>query len=426
MLRTRLPLVAMTAALLSATWAGTGTPAAIASGPFRLLYGFTGETGGEYPSTELVFDATGSLFGTTVLGGTWNTGTVFELKNSPNSWRHSVLHHFTGGTDGGQPYGGVTVGQHGELFGTTVIGGTGGSCPEDGCGLVYQLTKGKRGWHETVIHDFAGADGSGPGAGVTMDENGDLFGMTPTGGAYGFGVIYELAPDDVGGWTFSVVHDFTGGDDGAGGSAGRLLIDGAGHLFGVATAGGRYGQGTMFEVVPANGNRNLADARPGTWALSVHYAFRGEPDAGFPYGALRRDASGNFYGTTYYDGANDLGSVYELTPTSGEWIERVLYSFEGGSDGSRSVSNVLFDRSGNLYGTTSEGGDSNCSCGTIFELMPQPDGSWSEATVHRFAGGFQDGASDYNGLVADAQGRMFGATVHGGSDDDGTIYRFAP
>ncbi len=156
-----------------------------------------------------------------------------------------------------------------------------------------------------MIHAFTGGDdGSGPGARVTIDQRGNLYGMTPIAGAFGFGTIYQLRPAGNGQWTLQVIHAFTGGDDGAGGSAGQMLL--LGHrLFGLATAGGAFGSGTAFSLTPKAG---------GEWNFKVLYSFKGQPDAGFPYSSLMADTSGNLYGTTYYDGANDLGSVYELSP----------------------------------------------------------------------------------------------------------------
>ena len=139
------------------------------------------------------------------------------------------------------------------------------------------------------------------------------------------GTIYQLHPKQDGTWRFRLVHAFTGGNDGSSASKGRMIFDDQGHLYGAATVGGANGAGTVFE---------LKRTRNG-WKLKTLYAFKGQPDAGFPYGGLIFDQSGNLYGTTYYDGANDLGSVYELHPgPGGTWQERVLYSFKGGSDGS--------------------------------------------------------------------------------------------
>jgi uncharacterized repeat protein (TIGR03803 family) len=243
--------------------------------------------------------------------------------------------------------------------------------------------------------------------------------MTPTGGANSLGVVFHLMPGPgSGAWTLTVIHAFAGGTDGATGSAGRLLLDRAGALWGVATVGGTYGKGTAFR---------LAADSTGTWNLTPIYQFRGQPDAGFPYGGLIFDAGGHLFGTTYYDGANNLGAVYELiNHVPGGWKERVLYSFKGGSDGEKSISTLGRDAAGNLYGTTSEGGAAGCGCGVIFKLARSANGVWTESVAHRFAGVPTDGGFAYNGMVAGPAGTFYGATVHGGTGNDGAIYQFTP
>lgn len=383
-----------------------------------VVYSFEGDEDGEYPSTELVVDAAGNLYGTSVQGGEVGGGTVFQLTPSQGGWVHTVLYSFTGGADGGQPYGGVTLDGQGNLYGTAVIGGTGGTCVEEGCGVVYKLTKSGDNWTQSVVYNFTGGDdGYGPGSPVTIGGDGSLYGMTPTGGAYGLGVIFQLKPDQGGDWLFRVIHAYTGGEDGGAGSAGRMLLDESGALYGVATVGGEHGKGTAFRLRRTQG---------GAWRFKTIYAFKGQPDAGFPYGGLARDGAGNLYGTTYYDGANNLGSVYQLAQSSlGKWRERVLYSFKGGADGSNSISNLVLDGAGNLYGTTSEGGAPGCSCGTIFKLARGNDGKWTESVVHRFEG-TPDGAYPYAGMVRGEDGSLYGATVHGGEDDEGSVYQFTP
>jgi uncharacterized repeat protein (TIGR03803 family) len=269
-----------------------------------------------------------------------------------------------------------------------------------------------------VIHNFTGgADGYGPGQGLAIDADGNLYGMTPTGGADGLGVIYQLRPS-FDGWRLRVIHTFTGGNDGGTGSAGRLLLDAAGHVYGVATVGGANGKGTAFMLAPTPS---------GGWKFRTLYAFKGQPDAGFPYGGLIFDPAGNLYGTTYYDGANGLGSVYQLTQRpDGTWKERVLYSFEGGRDGSNSIATLSLDGAGNLYGTTSEGGAAGCGCGVIFKLStPGPNGGWRESVAYRFQG-VPDGAFAYDGMVGDPAGNFYGSTVHGGASNEGAIYEFTP
>jgi uncharacterized repeat protein (TIGR03803 family) len=385
----------------------------------HVIYGFSGNRDGGYPDGDLVVDSAGNIYGTTVEGGKFDSGAVFKLTPSGNSWAETVLYSFTSGADGGQPYGGVTLDARGNLYGTAVIGGdfTGENCVEDGCGVVFKLTHSGGKWTETVIHSFTGgSDGYGPGSGLTFDQQGNLYGMTPTGGADGFGDIYQLSPGQNVKWRLKVIHTFTGGEDGGTGSAGRLIFDGAGNLYGVATVGGANGAGTAYKLTLNS---------DGKWRLKTLYAFKGEPDAGFPYGGLVLDASGNLYGTSYYDGANDVGAVYRLARRNGVWTETVLYSFKGNEDGSGPISTLVFDAAGDLYGTTSEGGAAGCSCGTIFKLTPGGHGNWKTSVPYRFKG-VPDSGFAYNGMATDAAGNFYGTTVRGGADNEGAVFQFTP
>jgi uncharacterized repeat protein (TIGR03803 family) len=381
-----------------------------ASATEQVLYSFTGGNDGGDAATGLVFDSQGNLYGTTVIGGTAECGTVFKLAPAASPpWHESVLHSFGCYADGKNPYGGVTFDSSGNLYGTTVSGGSGGSCGSYGCGLVFELTA----TGENVLHSFTGgADGFGPGGGVVFDKARRLFGTTPDGGSHSEGVVYEVSRTHTK-WRERVVHAFTGSKDGAGGSLGELLVGTSGNLYGVTELGGASDAGVAFE---------LSQTAKSAWKFTTIYAFKGAPDASSPYGGLIADASGNLYGTTYYGGIDGLGSVFELVAkTDGRYRERVLYSFQGGNDGSSPTSTLAFGGSGELYGTTSAGGGS-CDCGTIFELA-LPSGS--ESIVHRFAGG-ADGAYPYYGLTTDASGNFYGATVAGGAQNQGTIYEFTP
>src|SRR5499427_9962393 len=175
------PLSRLVVAILI-TLTATATGAATTT---KLIYSFAGDADGEYTDTELVMDSAGNLYGTSVQGGTYASGTVFQV--TPEGV-HTVLYSFTGGADGGEPYKGVTLDSQGNLYGTAVVGGTGGNCPESGCGVVYKLTRSGSTWSQSVIYNFTGGnDGYGPGSGLTFDKNGNLYGTTPTGGQYGFG-----------------------------------------------------------------------------------------------------------------------------------------------------------------------------------------------------------------------------------------------
>jgi uncharacterized repeat protein (TIGR03803 family) len=388
--------------LAAAAWAASTT---------KLIYSFAGNADGEYTDTELVMDSAGNLYGTSVQGGTSDGGTVFQVTPAGV---HTVLYDFTGGADGGEPYKGVTLDAQGNLYGTAVTGG-GGSC-DGGCGVVFKLTNFSGVWTQTVIHTFTGGnDGSGPGSPVAIDKQGNVYGTTPTGGANGMGVVYQLRPNSTGGWALRVLHAFTGGNDGGTGSASRLMIDAAGNLYGVCTIGGAYGFGTVYKISPIQGK----------WQFTTLYAFKDQPDGALPYGGVIFDRAGNLYGTTYYAGVNDFGTVYKLTHSNGSWVESVLYSFKGGTDGASPISSLVADAAGNLYGTTSEGGAASCGCGVIFKLTRGATGKWTESVTYRFPGAPQPGFA-YNGMITDPAGNFYGATVHGGSGNDGAIYEFTP
>jgi len=371
----------------------------------RVLYNFTGGNDGGNAATGVTFDKSGSMYGTTVVGGAYNCGTVFKLAPQGSSWQESALYSFTCYGDGKNPHGGVTL-DRGNLVGTTVAGGTGGSCAGDGCGVVFQLKPAA----EAVLHSFTGGnDGFGPGGGVTLDATGNLFGTTPDGGASSQGVVYEVTRSGRR-WSEHVIHAFTGGKDGGVGSLGLLLLQGSA-LYGVSELGGAHGAGTIFKISGANKQ----------WTLTTLYAFKGAPDAAFPYGGLVADTSGNLFGTTYYGGTSGQGTVFELVRNARGYRERVLYSFKGGSDGSSSTSTLVFAGSGDLYGTTSAGGGS-CDCGTIFKVNPK---TGQETVLHSFGGG-SDGQYSYYGLTPDASGTLFGTTVAGGLNNQGVVFSFTP
>ena len=371
----------------------------------HVLYSFTGGNDGGNVHTDLIADHSGNLYGTTVVGGTANCGTVFKLTPATSPpWPETVLFNFDCFTTGKTPYGGVAFDPHGNLDGATVSGGSGPSCGSTGCGVVFQL----RGTSEKVLHSFTGGnDGFGPGGGVTFDATGNLYGTTPDGGVGEHGIIYEITRRA----REIIVHAFTGGADGGTGSLGRLLYF-SGNLYGVTETGGAHSVGTVFRLSPA---------LRGHWNLKTIYTFQGSPNAASPYGGLIADASGNLYGTTYYGGANGLGTVFELSRgIKGKYHERLLHSFKGGSDGANSTSTLAFGGSGDLYSTTSAGGGS-CSCGTIFKVNPT---TGAETVLYRFTG-LKDGGFPYYGMTL-FNGKFFGTTVAGGTSNQGVVFKFTP
>ncbi len=376
----------------------------VASASEQVVYSFTGGNDGGNAATALVLDGSGNLYGTTVVGGTYACGTVFKLAPQASPpWQETVLYSFGCFADGKNPHGGVTFDPAGNLDGTTTSGGSGPSCGSSGCGVVFQLSPAT----EKVLHSFTGgSDGFGPGGGVTFDGSRHLYGTTPDGGTYSQGVVYEVAPSG----RERVVHAFTGGKDGGVGSLGLLLLE-SGSLYGVTEEGGAHGFGTAFKL-SESGKRQ---------PLSTLYAFKGKPDAASPYGGLVADAAGDLFGTTYYGGTNGIGTVFELTLNAkGRYHERVLYSFKGGSDGSSPTSTLVLVGS-NLYGTTSAGGGS-CACGTIFRVNAT---TGSESVLHAFGSG-TDGAYPYYGLTKGPRNTFYGTTVAGGRAGQGAVFEFKP
>jgi uncharacterized repeat protein (TIGR03803 family) len=381
----------------------------------KLVYSFSGGADGADPATQLIFDSAGNGYGTTVSGGFYGYGTVFELKRlSGGNFQETVLYSFSGGADGKNPYGGVTFDGAGNLYGTTVSGGSGGVCSGDGCGVVYKLSDSGSGWTESVLYNFTGGnDGSGPGGGVVFDNAGNLYGTTPDGGQFSEGVVYELSLQGSA-WEQTVIHAFTGGNDGAVGSLGLLLFAG-GDFYGISEEGGAHEAGTVFQLSPVAG---------GKWQFTTVYAFPGAPNAGFPYGGLITDGKGDLYGTTYYGGTGGVGTVFKLDGTAKK--ESLLYSFEEGTDGGYPTSTLVFDAVGNLYGTTSMGGLPACDCGTVFELSPvRGQNTWTETVLHRFKEK-PDGGYPYYGLSSDPSGNLFSTTASGGNSEAGIVFEFTP
>jgi len=322
----------------------------------KALYSFSGGDGA-YPTARLIGDGTGSLYGTTVAGGSNGAGTVFKLTPAGQSYTLTVLYDFRGAPDGATPYGELLVDETGALYGTTFAGGTFGG------GTVFKLTPSGSGYSESVAYNFgSGTDGANPYAGLIEDSSGDFYGTTYFGGTYSDGTVFELLRS---GSEYSeiVLHDFQGDFDGAYPWS-ALTADGAGSLYGTTVnGGGPHGYGTVFKLTPYGSS----------YIESIAYAFQGGSDGINPYGGLWAALDGEFYGTTYGGGSFGLGSVYRLRHSGSRYVESVLYSFAGGLDGAHPWAGLVADGSGALYGTTVLGGSSACGgggCGTVFRLKP--------------------------------------------------------
>ena len=272
--------------------------------------------------------------------------------------------------------------------------------------LVFTLGAAVAASCETVLHSFlGGTDGSYPAAGV-IDQAGNIYGTTRYGGANGFGTVFKLTQSG-GVWTETVIYNFAGGNDGDSPAA-SLVMDAGGNLYGTTRLGGPANAGTVFELLPAGSS----------WTEKVLYAFTGGSDGGSPQAAvtLRGNA---LYGTTPGGGAKGNGNVFELKQVNGTWEERVLYSFAGGNnDGAYAYCQPVFDKLGNMYGTTASGGPNQE--GTVFELQPTGK-NWTETILHFFTGN-SDGANVDDGVIMDSAGNLYGLTLSGGQYSSGTAY----
>jgi len=226
------------------------------SGSENALYSFSGGADPKSPYAGLIFDKAGNLYGTTQMGGANNQGTVFQMTHSQDgTWSEATLYSFTGGPDGGQPSGGLIFDQAGNLYGTTNFGGS--TYCSQGCGTVFKLSPGNGGWTQTVLYTFTGGnDGREPYARLVADAAGNVYGTTLLGGtvnsycATGCGTVFKLTKTSSG-WTESVAYAFAGGTDGASPYA-ALTFDSAGNLYGATYAGGPSGSGVIFKLAPGS------------------------------------------------------------------------------------------------------------------------------------------------------------------------------
>jgi uncharacterized repeat protein (TIGR03803 family) len=318
-----------------------------------ILYDFKGQASadGARPYGSLAFDKLGNLFGTTQGGGANNTGTVYELSLKAGVWKEKVIYTFSAtGADGSIPSAGVTIDKNGALYGTTTYGGA------NATGTVFQLTKVKNKWTEKVIHSFGAAgDGTYPYAGVTLDTLGNLYGTTSIGGAGGSGSVYRLTAAN-GKWTETVLHSFTGQNgDGSGLYYISLISDAAGNLYGATGFGGTNNTGTVWELVYSKTKKTYSEKVLYSFGpiggTDGNYPYGGlvMGKSGTLYGTTEQGGSSPISGT-----------VFELKKSGKNWTESILHNFIGGAgDGQDPSANLLIDAQGNLFGMAQFGGTSN-------------------------------------------------------------------
>jgi uncharacterized repeat protein (TIGR03803 family) len=412
-----------------------------AAGQEKILYSFSGDDGA-WPLAGLIRDATGNLYGTTSGGGGFSTqrcnaygcGTVFELTPGVNgTWTETVLYSFTGQADGSQPASNLIFDGDGNLYGTTVAGGSSTyPCDVGGCGVVFRLSRTANGeWKEEVLHSFTGLDdGNAPSSGLILDADGKLYGTTLQGGLDNVGVVFELSPKAGGGWQETVVHSFTNNGYGTDGAypEGGLIFDGAGNLYGTTNEGGVFMYGSVFE---------LKQRHEKGWTIHILHSFNDiyeyygnpNPDGFYPYAGLIFDKAGNLYGTTSTGGHSGSGTVFRLKPgveVEGEWEEEILYNFCSANectDGGQPRGPLIFDAAGNLFGTTLVGGITNGviggGWGTVYELTPGSNGTWTETVLHTFNFEDEDGIWPYAGLIFGLDEKLYSTTAFGGASGSG-------
>jgi uncharacterized repeat protein (TIGR03803 family) len=371
---------------------------------FTVLHAFAGGSDGLSPSSGLLMDSAGNLYGTTAGGGSANEGVIYKITSAGVE---SVLYTFTCGADGGGPSGTLIADSAGNLYGTASECGAGND------GAIFKISPSGA---ETTIYAFTGGTDSGPGGGLVADASGNLYGKTYYGGSsgcgFGCGTVFEVTPGGV----ENVLHTFGGGTDGTGPS-GPLLLDGAGNLYGTTVYGGTTGYGTLFKIAPGGAETVLYN-----FCSSSNCA-----DGGVPEGGVIADGAGNFYGTTSLGGANcsgymGCGTVFELNSAG---TESVLYSFDGDFGGTENgwvpFAGLYKDASGNFYGTTASGGKGKCytvnGCGVVFQLAP----GGVETVLKVLTKG--RGGAPYAGLIADQHGYLYGTTSTGGTYGYGSVIK---
>ena len=314
---------------------------------YSLEYSLKGQSDGAGPAFgTLAIGPGGALFGTTEGGGYLGTSFVI-CPGTDCTWKESVVHSFGHGTDGNEPIGGVAFDAAGNFYGTTLLGGAYAN------GTVWQASRSGKGWITRVIYSFGtdATDAFNAVAGVTVDVQGNLYGTTSFGGAFGVGAIYKLTPS-ASGWTESILYSFQGLDDGQN-PVGGLILDQAGNLYGTTFDGGVNGGGTVYELSPSG-------------TFTTLYSFTG--GYGGPYNKLTLDAQGNLYGFTNAEGTYGYGSVFKLTPGNSGWTLTDLYDFTNGTDGGSPYGSLAVDKDRNVFGTAVTGGANNQ--GVLFEITP--------------------------------------------------------
>jgi uncharacterized repeat protein (TIGR03803 family) len=350
------------------------------------IYSFDVNADGVSPSANIIQGRDGNFYGTTYTGGTNLMGTVFKITAAGVE---TVLHSFTAGaTDGSLPSAGLIQGTDGNFYGTTTGGGP------TGAGTVFKITP--SGFETLFI--FSGNDGIAPFGALVEGSDGNFYGTTSGGGPNFNGTVFKITPNGV----MTMLHSFTGGTTDGRNSNTSLILGADGNFYGTTVAGGASDKGTVFKISSAG-------------VETLLYSFGGGPaNANYPGSALVQGNDGNFYGTTVGEDPSNHGAVYRLTPAG---VATVLYTFAGGTDGNNPAAALIQGSDGNFYGTTYSGGINNL--GTVFKITP----AGAETILHSFAADSTDGNYTAASLIQASDGNFYGATYSGGTSNSGAIFK---
>lgn len=402
-----------------------------------VLYRFNGGKDGNSPMAGMIADSAGNLYGTTTQGGgaancTGGCGTVFELSppaQQGRKWSETILYGFQGGNDGATPSSSLIADESGNLYGATSAGG--GDCNNANmvsCGTIFELVRPQNAgsaWTETVLYSFLGnPNGKGNGDlawpnGIAFDQAGNLYGLAYSGGhcttdetgTYCNGGAFSLTSQG-GAWVENVLYRFSGE---TGDPAGPVL-DSTGRIYGTAPGGDQYNCGVVFRLAPPKAQ--------GEWNISTLYSFECGLDGAFPQPGLTFDVAGNLYGMSLGAFGNP-SNVFELSPMQGGvWSESVLYNFSQVANGYTPTAGPILGTSGSLYGTTQGGGKSDA--GVVFVLKPprKQGQNWTERVLHSFAVG-KGGFAPYGRLTFGKDNALYGTTPVGGNGP-GTVFEVVP
>src|ERR1043166_7998300 len=359
-----------------------------------------GATNGDRPNAGLIQGSDGNFYGTTQFGGSATVGTVFRI--SP-SGEYTNLYSFgsTAIFDGWQPLAALVQGSDGNFYGTTSMQGT-NSCK---CGNLFRISPGGG---YTNLHYFSGLanDGGSPNGALIQGRDGNFYGTAYGGGTHGAGVVFRISPTG----EYTNLYSFGSVPADGAGPRGGLVQGRDGNFYGTTFAGGSNGFGTVFRLGPT-----------GDYAVLHRFAggfYYGNNDGHAPYGPLVEGPDGNFYGTASLGGTNNCscGVVYRIAP-NGNYT--TIHSFHDYPDGSTPEAGLVLGSDGNFYGTTFSGGTNNIyAYGTIFRISP----SGQYATLYSFDH-LTRGSYPQSSLVQGSDGNFYGTTYESGTGQRGTVFK---